>query len=63
MDATKSFYSKMVDRIQRAAFADKRFILKCLNTQIAIGPLGVTLSLAVPEKASEVRLSDDHLLQ
>ena len=51
MDAIKSLYPKIVDRINRATFEDKRFVLECLDAEVTLGPSGVTLSLAVPEKA------------
>ncbi|MEE9324392.1 MAG: hypothetical protein V3U90_02380 [Dehalococcoidia bacterium] len=50
MDAIKTLYPKMVERINRANFEDKQFVLECLDAQITVGPSGVTVSLAVPEK-------------
>ena len=50
MDAIKTLYPKMVERIQRATFDDKQFVLECLDAQITVGPSGVTVSLVVPEK-------------
>ena len=50
-DAVKRLYPALVDRIKRASFQDKRFVLECLDTQVMVGPSGVSLSRAVPETA------------
>jgi len=50
-DAIKALYPALVDRIKRATFEDKRFVLECLDAQVTVGPSGVSLSLAVPDSA------------
>ena len=50
-DTIRDLYPHLKDRIQNATPEDKRFILECLDTQVTVGPSGVSLSLAIPEQA------------
>ncbi|MFQ5874827.1 MAG: hypothetical protein ACE5JL_13675, partial [Dehalococcoidia bacterium] len=50
-DTIRNLYPRLAECIQSATPEDKRFILECLDTQVTVGPSGVSLSLAIPERA------------
>ena len=49
-EAVKELYSRLVERLQRATFDDKRFVLESLDAHVTVGSSGVSLSLAIPER-------------
>mgnify|MGYP001558872923 CR=1 FL=1 len=48
-DAIRRLYPLLVERLQGAADADKRFVLDCLGARAVVAPESVTLELAVPQ--------------
>ena len=51
VDAIRELYPLLLERLQRATFEDKRFILERLDARVTVGESGVSLSLAVPDSA------------
>ncbi len=49
-EMVKRLYPLRVQRIEGSSFEDKRFVLECLDTQVRIGPSGIVVSLAVPDR-------------
>ena len=50
-DTIRNLYPLLAERVRSATPEDKRFVLECLDTQVTVGPSGISLSLAIPEKA------------